>query len=136
MPKECMQKIRNIVKDNGKVILWLSLFVTAAFWKYGRESAPRVLFAVSFFYILLVYTFMIIPLAAGLLGIKKVKGYLIMAIVLPLLIAAIYQIVYDQNILRIWYGGEFNRQYILGLVLLPGLLFVAGLLLRMLLNKK
>ncbi len=80
-------------------------------------------------------TFMIIPLAVGYLGIKKVKGYLIMAIVLPLSIATIFQIVYNQNILRLWYSGEFNRQYILGLVLLPGIFFIVGVLLRMLIKK-
>ncbi|MEK6742475.1 MAG: hypothetical protein AABZ15_02645 [Nitrospirota bacterium] len=130
-----MQKIRNIIKDNWKVLLWLSLFIAVVFWKYGRESAPRALFAISFFYSLSMLTFMIIPLAVGYLGIKKVKGYLIMAIVLPLSIATIFQIVYNQNILRLWYSGEFNRQYILGLVLLPGIFFIVGVLLRMLIKK-
>jgi hypothetical protein len=130
-----MQNIRDIFKNNRKVVIWLSLFIAAILWAYGRETAPRALLAISFFYVISVYSFMVIPLAVGYLGIKKMKRYLMMAIILPLSIAAIYQIVYGQGILRIWYSGDFSRQYFLNIALLPGFFFIAGLLLRMFLDR-
>ena len=129
-----MKKLSNVFRKNWKSLVWLPLFIAACYWKYGLQAAPRAILAISFFYILAVYTLMVIPFTAGCAGLKNTKSYFVYALIMPLVIAATYQIIYNESILRMFYQGQFDKQYILGLmlalVILPAASFFIGLLLR------
>ena len=129
-----MHKILNLIKSNWKILVGLILFIAAALWKYGYENAPKAVFAIAFFYILAVYTLMVIPFAIGSVGFRKLKSYLMIAMLVPIIIAFFYQILFKENILRIWYQGAFNREYIFGLmqvaIIIPAVSFIIGLMLR------
>jgi hypothetical protein len=122
------------MKYNWRILLGALLFSAALYWKYGPWAAPRAFLGISYRYILSVYTLMVVPFAVGCFGFRKMRNYVAAAVAVPLSIAIIYQLVYGENILRLWYQGEFDRHYILGLakalVVLPALFFVLGLLLR------
>jgi hypothetical protein len=129
-----MLKILNLIKSNWKILIGLMLFIAVVLWKYGYENAPRAVFAIAFFYILAVYTLMVIPFAIGSIGFRKLKSHLMIAALLPIIIAIFYQLLFNDNILRIWYQGAFNREYIFGLmqaaIIIPAVSFIIGLMLR------
>ena len=129
-----MLKILNLIKSNWKIFIGLMLFIAVVLWKYGYENAPRAVFAIAFFYILAVYTLMVIPFAIGSISFRKLKSHLMIAALLPIIIAIFYQLLFNDNILRIWYQGAFNREYIFGLmqaaIIIPAVSFIIGLMLR------
>lgn len=122
------------VRDNGYILFLLLLFVIFSMVKYGRV-APAFLLAVFFKYIVFLVTLMFMPFITGLAGFTKSvrKGWLA-ALVMPLLLAVLFQVLYHENILRLWYQGEFDRKYLSGLLeaatVVPGLCFVAGFIAR------
>jgi hypothetical protein len=129
-----MQKISNLIKNNWKILTGLILFIAALFWKFGYENGPKAIFAISFFYILAVYTLMVLPFAIGSVGFRKLKSHLTIAVIVPLIIATFYQLLFNENILRMFYHGDFNRKYIFGLmqaaIIIPAVSFIIGLMLR------
>lgn len=102
--------------------------------RYG-ESAPAAILAVLFKYTLFLYTLMFMPFMTGFNGLSKaMKSAWLKALITPILLAILYQLMFQENILRVWYQGEFDREYIFGLLkgfsIIPALCFFLGLALR------
>ena len=122
------------IKDNGYILFLLLVFVILAIVKYGR-AAPALLLAVFFKFTLFLVTLMFMPFITGLAGFtKSVRKAWLVALVLPLVLAVLFQILYHENILRLWYQGAFDRKYLSGLleaaVVVPGICFLAGFIVR------
>jgi uncharacterized membrane protein len=120
-------------KDNRELLFWLFLFIAAMVWRFGCH-APQALLAVLFKYVLFVIALMFIPFMTGIAGFAKTKSAWKVTLVSLALMAVVYEISFHENILRVWYQGEFDQQYISGLlqaiIVVPGVFFFVGFFLR------
>ncbi len=127
-------RLAGILEEWREGFFWLFLAIVIALAGYGHDAPMRLLyklFKLSAF----VFFLMFMPCVTGLAGFTKAvgRGWLV-ALAIPLLLAGIYYLFYHESIWRIWYQGEFTREYATGLAkaatIVPGISFLAGFAFR------
>ncbi len=129
-----LERLKDRIRENRVPLFWLSLLIAALAIFYGAK-APAVILAVLFRYSLIIFLFMLMPFVTGLAGwTRAVRSAWLKALLLPVLLAVVYQLLYHESIWRLWYQGAFDRYYLSGLVkaslIVPGVSFLVGLGLR------
>jgi len=128
-----LERLKDRIRENGVSLFWLSLLLAALVIFYGAR-APAVIIAVLFRYSLIIFLLMLMPFVTGLAGWSRaVRSAWLKALLLPVLLAVVYQLLYHESIWRLWYQGAFDQDYLSGLVkalIVPGISFLLGLGLR------
>ena len=129
-----LERLKDRIRENRVPLFWLSLLIAALVIFYGVK-APAVILAVLFRYSLIIFLLMLMPFVTGLAGwTRAIRFAWLKALLLPVLLAVVYQLLYNENIWRLWYQGAFDQYYLSGLVkaslIVPGVSFLVGLGLR------
>jgi hypothetical protein len=127
-------RLIDTIKDWRLPLIWLLLFVVAAVVRYGYKAPVAILFNL-FRYVFIVYLLMLLPFLTGLAGFtRSVRKAWLIVLGSTILLAGIYQLIYHESIWRIWYEGEFDTEYLTGLVkaatIVPGASFLVGFVAR------
>ena len=129
-----LERLKDRIRENRVRLFWLSLLITALVIFYGVK-APAVILAVLFRYSLIIFLLMLMPFVTGLAGwTRALRSAWLKALLLPVLLAGVYQLLYHESIWRLWYQGAFDQDYLSGLVqaslIVPCVSFLLGLGLR------
>lgn len=127
-------RLSAIVEEWWQVFFWLFVFIVVAAVGYGHDAPLLILYRL-FRFTAFIFLLMFMPCVTGLVGFTKAvrRGWQV-ALAIPLALAGIYYLIYHESIWKLWYQGEFTREYVMGLaeaaVIVPGLSFLAGLVFR------
>jgi len=125
------ERLKDWLRENRVPLFWFFLFIAALVIFYGAR-APAVILAVLFRYFLILFLLLFMPFVTGLAGWSRpVRSAWVKALILPVLLALVYQLLYHESIWRLWYQGAFDRDYLSGLaeasLIFPGVSFLIGL---------
>src|SRR5574340_854587 len=97
------ERLKDRLRENRVPLFWLFLFVAALVIFYGAK-APAIILAVLFRYFLMLFLLMLMPFVTGLAGWSRpVRSAWVWALILPVLPALVYQLLYRESIWRLWY---------------------------------
>jgi hypothetical protein len=129
-----IERLEDRIRENRVPLFWLSLLIAALVTFYGTK-APAVILAVLSRYSLVIFPLMLMPFVTGLAGwTSATRSAWLKALLLPVLLGVVYQLLYHESIWRLWYQGAFDQDYLSGLVkaslIVPCVSFLLGLGLR------